>query len=60
MYVLDLVSAGNYKVYKYNLRAALTVASGASVNAFIFATGNQAVTGTGSQNANLCIATASH
>jgi len=60
MYVLDLVSAGNYKVYKYNLRAALTVASGASVDAFIFATGNQSVTGTGSQNANLCIATASH
>jgi len=60
MYVLDLVSAGNYKVYKYNLRAPLTVATGASVSAFILATGNQAVTGTGSQNANLCIATAGH
>lgn len=59
-YVLDLVSAGNYKVYKYNLRAPLTVASGASTNAFVLATGNQAVTGTGSQNANLCIATAGH
>jgi len=60
MYVLDLVSAGNYKVYKYNLRAALTVATGASVSAWSLTTGNQAVTGTGSQNANLCIATASH
>lgn len=59
-YVLDLVSAGNYKVYKYNLRVALTVASGASASAFVLATGNQAVTGTGSQNANLCIATAGH
>lgn len=59
-YVLDLVSAGNYKVFKYNLRAALTVATGASVNAWILATGNQAFTGTGSQNANLCIATAAH
>ncbi len=59
-YVLDLVAAGTYKVYKYNLRAALTVASGASVNAWVLATGNQAVTGTGSQNANLCIATAGH
>ena len=60
MYVLDLVSAGNYKVYKYNIRAALTVATGASVSAWTLATGNQAVTGTGSQNSNLCIATAGH
>ena len=60
MYVLDLVSAGNYKVYKYNIRAALTVASGASVSAWTLTTGNQAVTGTGSQNANLCIATTAH
>lgn len=59
-YVLDLVSAGNYKIYKYNLRAPLTVATGASVSAFILATGTQAITGTGSQNANLCIATAGH
>lgn len=59
-YVLDLVSAGNQKIYKYNLRTALTVASGASTNAFILATGTQAITGTGSQNANLCLATASH
>lgn len=59
-YVLDLVSAGNYKVYKYNLRAPLTVASWNSVSAFVLATWNQAVTGTWSQNANLAIASASH
>lgn len=59
-YVLDLVSAGNQKIYKYNLRTTLTVASGASVNAFVLATGTQAITGTGSQNSNLCGATASH
>ena len=59
-YVLDLVSAGNYKVYKYNLRAALTVASGISTNAFVLATGNNTFTGTGSQNANCVFATTSH
>ena len=59
-YVLDLVVAGSYKVFKYNLRAALTVATGASTSAWILATGNQAFTGVGSQNANLCIATAAH
>lgn len=59
-YVSDLVSAGNYKYFFYNLRAALTVASGASVSAFTLATGNNPVTGTGSQNANMCIATAAH
>lgn len=59
-YVLDLVSAGNYKVYKYNLRAALTVAAGASTSAFTLATGNQAFTGTGSQNANCTFANTQH
>ena len=59
-YVVDLVSAGNYKFYTYNIRAALTVATGASVNAWLLATGNNPFTGTGSQNANLCIATAGH
>lgn len=59
-YVLDLPVAGSYKVYKYNIRAALTVASGASTSAFLFATGNAAFTGTGSTAANLCIATAGH
>lgn len=60
LYVLDLVSAGNYRVFKYNIRTALTVASGASVSAWSLTTGNQAVTGTGSQNANCVYASASH
>lgn len=60
LYVLDLVSAGNYKFFKYNLRAALTVATGISTSAFVLATGNNPFTGTGSQVANLCIATTSH
>jgi hypothetical protein len=60
MYVLDLVSAGNYRVFKYNIRAALTVATGASVSAWTLTTGNQAFTGTGSQLSNLCIANAGH
>lgn len=60
MYVLDLPVAGSQKVFVYNIRAALTVATGASVSAFVLATGNQAITGTGSQNSNLCIATTSH
>lgn len=59
-YVVDLVSAGNYKFYTYNLRAALTVATGASVSAWLLATGNNPITGTGSQNANLTLATTSH
>lgn len=59
-YVLDLVSAGNYRVFKYNLRAALTVASGASVSAWVLTTGNQSFTGTGSQNANCTFANADH
>lgn len=60
VYTLDMSSATIYKVYKYNLRTALTVASGASVSAFNLVTGNQPVIGTGSQNANLVIATTSH
>lgn len=60
LYVLNLTSAGNYKVFKYNIRAALTVASGISTSAWLLTTADQAVTGTGSQNANLTIANASH
>lgn len=58
--VLDLPVAGQYKIYRYNLRAPLTVATGNSVSAFVLATWNQAVVGTWSQNANLCIANAGH
>jgi hypothetical protein len=60
-YVLDLVSAGNYRVFKYNIRAALaSISSGATVSAWQLTTGNAGVSGTGSQNSNLSIATAAH
>jgi hypothetical protein len=60
LYVLNSPSASNYNVYKYNLRAPLTVATGASTSAFILSTGTQAVTGTISQNANCVYANANH
>lgn len=56
-YVLD---AAGPKIYKYNLRAALTVASGKSTNAFVLVTGNQAVTGTTSVANNGRIGTLNH
>lgn len=60
-YVQDLVSAGNYKYYKYNLRAALaSITAGATTSAFVLATGNNTFTGTGQQNASLAIATTAH
>lgn len=46
-------------IYKYNVRAALTVATGKSTNAFTLATGTQAVTGTAQQVNGLEIATTS-
>jgi hypothetical protein len=57
-YVLDLVVAGSYKFFTYNLRVALTVATGASVSGWLLATGNNVFTGTGVQNASIAIATA--
>lgn len=60
LYVLNSPSAGNYNVYKYNIRAALTVASGNSTSAWSLTTGTQAVTGTISQNANAVYANTSH
>ena len=48
------------KLFKYNLRAALTVASGKSTSAFVLATAAQAVTGTCSQNNNGRYAAANH
>ncbi|HRJ90088.1 MAG TPA: hypothetical protein PLX39_15530 [Pyrinomonadaceae bacterium] len=59
-YVLHSPGAAQYRVFKFNLRAGLTVASGASVSAFVLQTGTQAVTGTISQNANLILANAGH
>jgi hypothetical protein len=49
VYVLDTATV---KVFKYNFRAALTLTAGKATNAFVLATGNQAVTGTISQANN--------
>lgn len=59
IYILNTLA--NPVCYKFNIRAALTVATGASLNAFTFVTGaHGAVTGTTSQSNNCRIATASH
>ncbi|MBP6948673.1 MAG: hypothetical protein KBC41_02215 [Candidatus Pacebacteria bacterium] len=49
-YVID--STANPKVYKYNFRKALTLASGKDTTTRVLVTGTQAVTGTVSQNNN--------
>lgn len=57
VYVLDTATV---RVYVYNIRAALTIASGKSTNAFLFKTGNQAVIGAISQANNGRIVTTEH
>lgn len=57
-YVLD--NTATPTVFKYNFRAALTLASGKATNAFVLRTGTQAVTGTVSQNNNGRVGTLSH
>ncbi|TXG80172.1 MAG: hypothetical protein E6R13_08605 [Spirochaetes bacterium] len=56
-YIIDSTGA---KIYKYNLRAALTLTSGKATNAFTLVTGNQAVTGTMSNTNNGRIGTLNH
>lgn len=60
VYVPDLVAAGNYKVFKYNARAALTLTAGKDTTTLILATGNNTFTGTGSQLNNGRIGTLNH
>jgi len=57
VYVINLTGA---KIYKYNIRAALSLSSGKSNDAYVLETGNQAVTGTMSQANNGRIATVGH
>lgn len=59
-YVLDSPSAGNYKVYKYNIRKALTPTTGKDTTTLLLVTGNQAVTGTISQTNNCRLGTLNH
>lgn len=58
--VMDSPLAANYKFYRYNIRAALTLTAGAATTPFVLATGNNAVTGTIAQVASCCLATANH
>lgn len=57
-YVLD--NTATPTIFKYNFRAALTLASGKSTNAFVLRTGTQTLTGTVSQNNNGRIGTLNH
>lgn len=58
VYVLD---ATGIKIYKYNVRAALTVAAnGLTQSAWVLTTGNQSPTGTIAQNNNGRLYTAGH
>jgi hypothetical protein len=50
----------NTRIYKYNIRAALTLASGADTTAITAATATQTLTGTLSQNNALVFETVSH
>jgi hypothetical protein len=49
VYIIDVATV---KIYKHNVRAALTIASGNTVNTWLLSTGSQAVTGTIAQNNN--------
>ena len=60
VYIPDLVSAGNYKIFKYNARKALTLTTGKDTTCLILATGNNAFTGTGVQLNNGRIGTLAH
>lgn len=60
MYLPDLISAGNYKIYKHNTRKALTLTAGKDATTCLLSTGNNAFTGTGLQLNNGRIGTLSH
>ena len=59
VYVIDGTTTTN-RVYKYNIRAALTVASGKTTSAFDLVTGAQTPTGTCSQANNGRVGTLNH
>lgn len=49
VYALNLDSATLLRIFKLNVRAALTVSGGTSTDAFVFKTGQSTITGTASQ-----------
>lgn len=59
-YVLNADATTTARIYKFNLRAALTVGSGASTSAFVFRTGQATTTGTIALAHNGRIFTVSH
>lgn len=59
-YVTNADAGTTARIYKYNLRAALTVSTGASTNAFVFKTGTATTTGTIAQTNSAKFATAGH
>lgn len=59
-YIIERQAATTPAVYKYNFRAALTLASGKSTNAFVLATGIQSVTGNVSATNNGRVGTLLH
>ena len=60
IYVLNANSGTSASIFKYNGRAALTVATGGTTNAFVLVTGTQTTTGTISQTNSGRIGTLSH
>ncbi len=60
LYMVNIDNAANVRVLKFNLRAALTVGTGFSTDAFVLRTATQTITGTVSQVNNGRIFTVNH
>ncbi len=60
IYFLNGAASTNARIFKFNIRAGLTLSSGQDTSAFILQTGNQAVSGTVSSTNNGLIATLGH
>lgn len=60
VYLLNATAAATATIYKFNMKAPLTLASGISTSAFILKTGAASITGTTSQNHNGRIASLEH
>lgn len=60
VYLLNATSASTATIYKFNVKAPLTLTAGAATNAFLLKTGAATIVGTTSQNHNGRIATLEH
>lgn len=54
------INATGIRIFVFNIREALTLTAGSATNALVLQTGNQAITGTISQNNNGRVATLNH